>query len=177
MSVAYIKADLFGPFPFLSPQKRNRYRLSDEDIEREGGEDVRFSQHRDLRKAVCFLGGSKPKRQTGTPLRGLPRPILKGAGTGNPLHKTIKSEGWVFEREVSCGGPERHYDKIMRLIKTENRKEKAGQHGNCQAVLQDVVTSEREDHCSSSYKKARPSGEQMQPLCQANHPPAKGKVV
>ena len=132
---------LLGPFPFLSPPKRNRYRPLDEDIEREGGEDVGFSQHRDLRKAVCFLGGSKPKRQTGTPLRGLPRPILKGVGTGNPLHKTIKSEGWVFEREVSCGGPERHYDKIMRLIKTENRKEKAGQHGNCHAVLQDTITS------------------------------------
>ena len=43
---------------------------------------------------------------------------------GNPLQETIcyKIGGTVFEIETSCGGSELLYDKMKRLIKSENLK-------------------------------------------------------
>ena len=43
---------------------------------------------------------------------------------GNPLHKTVtyKIGGTYFEVTTSCGGSERLYDKMKRLIKSESLK-------------------------------------------------------
>ena len=43
---------------------------------------------------------------------------------GNPLHETVtyKIGGTYFEVTTSCGGSERLYDKMKRLIKSESVK-------------------------------------------------------
>ena len=43
---------------------------------------------------------------------------------GNPLHETVcyKIGGTIYEVSTSCGGSERLYDKMKRLIKSETFK-------------------------------------------------------
>ncbi len=43
---------------------------------------------------------------------------------GNPLHETVcyKIGGTIYEVSTSCGGSERLYDKMKRLIKSETIK-------------------------------------------------------
>lgn len=51
---------------------------------------------------------------------------------GNPLHETVtyKISGTYFEVTTSCGGTERLYDKMKRLIKSESVKTPADKKEN-----------------------------------------------